>query len=590
MSKQPSHIRSPICSTLGHVDHGKSTLLDVIRGSSIVDAEAGAITQAIGASIVPLQTIQKICGPLLDALKMKFTIPGLLFIDTPGHAAFTSLRKRGGNLADLAILVVDINEGFKPQTVEALEILKNSKTPFVVAANKIDLIQGFTDFKGPLLQNIAKQHASIQSTVENKLYELVGKLSEFGINSERFDRVGDFTAQAAIIPVSAKANIGISELLMVITGLAQRYLETGLQCDLAGPAKGIVLEVKEEKGLGKTLDVILYDGNLNVNDQIVIGGLEGPIITKVKALLEPAPLKEMRDKKAKFKSTRQVFAATGVKIAGQQLDDVIAGMPLQSLHGRPEDEVVDLVQSEVDEVLIETTGQGVIVKADSIGSLEALTHIFNEKEVPVKRASIGNISKKDLVEAEANLEMGAEYAVVLGFNVTCDVPVPEHVKVITNEVVYAIIDDYDAYVAEQKKLEELRELDGLVRPCRMHIMPGYIFRQSNPAVVGVDIEAGSLKSNCGVMNIDGKDIGRIKGIQHEQKNVEEAESGKQVAISIDGATVGRQIKENDTIFSSIPEDDFIKLKEFKNLLSTEEKEVMKTIAEIKRRNNPVWGI
>ncbi|MCX6707042.1 MAG: GTP-binding protein [Candidatus Woesearchaeota archaeon] len=254
-------LRSPICSVLGHVDHGKSSILDSIRGTCVVKGEAGLITQAIGASIIPLGTIKAKCGKLLETMNMTFTIPGLLFIDTPGHAAFTSLRKRGGALADIAIVVIDINEGFKPQTIEAIEILKNNKTPFIIAANKIDLIPGWKISQKSILQNIMEQSPDVITKIDMKLYEIVGQIHEkFSMNSERFDRVDDFTKQIAIVPCSAKTGEGLQELIMVIAGLAQRFLEKALDFNIDGPAKGSIMEVKEDKGLGKTIDVIIYDG------------------------------------------------------------------------------------------------------------------------------------------------------------------------------------------------------------------------------------------------------------------------------------------------------------------------------------------
>ena len=132
---------------LGHVDSGKTSILDKIRGTGVQGREAGGITQAIGASIIPIETIKKICGKLLDSLNIKLTLPGLLFIDTPGHAAFVNLRKRGGNLADIAILVININEGLMPQTIESINILKQYKTPFIIAVNKIDLVNGWRSQK-----------------------------------------------------------------------------------------------------------------------------------------------------------------------------------------------------------------------------------------------------------------------------------------------------------------------------------------------------------------------------------------------------------------------------------------------------------
>ncbi|MBW3021795.1 translation initiation factor IF-2 [Candidatus Woesearchaeota archaeon] len=585
-------LRSPICTVVGHVDHGKSSILDNIRGTTIISSEAGAITQAIGASIVPLEIVRKICGPLLDALKMEFTIPGILFIDTPGHAAFTNLRKRGGNLADIAVLVVDINEGFKPQTIEAIEILKSYKTPFVVAANKIDLIPGWQTKQGNVLQTINSQSANVITAVETKLYELVGKIHELGFESERFDRVEDYTKQIAIVPCSAKTGSGIPELLMVITGLAQKYLEKCLKCNTEGPAEGIILEVKEEKGLGKTMDVIIFDGTLKVNDTIVIAGLEKPVTGKVRALFEPMPLSEMRDKKAKFKSVKEAVAATGVKISAPGTEEAVAGMPIKSVDKKDIEKVKEDIQKEVEEVTIETDRIGIIIKADTLGSLEALISLLKEKDIPIRKATIGSISKKDVRDAESNFEKDPMFSVILGFNIDigADVTVSEDVKIITNDVIYRLIEDYEKWKDEQTKRLQEKELDKLVMPCKFKVMPGYVFRQNNPAVCGVDILAGKIRTGTPIMNKEGKEITSVKSIQHEKDSLSEVEAGKQVAFSMEHITIGRQVNEGDILYASLPEEDFRKLKELKKLLSKEQIELLKEIAEIKRRNQPVWGI
>jgi translation initiation factor 5B len=589
-----SNIRSPVCSVIGHVDHGKSSILDSIRSTRIVSKEAGGITQAIGASIIPLDIIQKKAGDLLKALKMDFTIPGLLFIDTPGHAAFTSLRKRGGNLADIAILVVDINDGFKPQTDECVEILKNYKTPFVVAANKIDVIGGWKPGKGSVLQTIDSQEKNVKNAVDTKLYEIVGKLHEFGFPSERFDRVSDFTKEIAIVPVSAKTGEGIPELLMVVTGLAQRYLEKCLECNIAGPAKGTILEVKEEKGLGTTLDVIIYDGTIKVNDTIVIGGIEGPITTKVRALLQPAPLAEMRDKKAKFRGVKEAVAATGVKISAPDIDDVIAGMPLRGATPETINKVKEDIQAEVEEVLIETDKDGIIVKADTIGSLEAIVGMLKSKGLTIRKATVGEVSKKDVADAESNLEKEPLNAAILAFNIPMDDEIlafakGKGIKIIHSEVIYTLIDSFEKWREEKRKKLEAKELEGLVRPCKFRVMPNYVFRQSNPAIVGCDILVGELKVGMPVMK-DGKDISTVKSIQHEKDSISTAAAGKQVAVSLPSVTVGRQVNENDMLYSGIPEPDFRKLKSLKKLLRNDEIEVMKEIATMKRKQNPLWGV
>lgn len=587
-------IRSPICVLAGHVDHGKTSILDTIRGTAIQSGEAGGITQAIGASIIPLEIIQKICGPLLDKLKLDFNIPGLLFIDTPGHEAFTNLRKRGGNLADIAILVVDINEGFKPQTHETIKILQQYKTPFIIAANKIDLVSGWQQKEGPLLKRINDQHDQVKERLDNGLYTIVGELSKYDFNSERFDRVDDFTKEIAIVPCSAKTCEGMAELLMVLVGLAQKFLNECLTCVVQGPAKGTILEVKEEQGLGTTIDAIIYDGTLDVDDTIVIGGLVKPITTKVRSLLQPLPLAEMRDKKTKFKRIEKAHAATGVKIVAPGLNEVIAGMPIREASTADLEEIQDEVNKEIQDVLIEVDIHGIIVKADTIGSLEALTNLLKKEEILIRKGTVGTISKKDVDDAHANMERDKLQGAILGFNVEVNQEAEAlakelNIQIITNEIIYKLIEDYQKWHASAMKSQEAKELDGVVRPCKIEIMRGYVMRQSNPAIVGVDVLAGTLATNTPLMK-NKKVLTTVKSIQHEKENLQKVEAGKQVAVSLPGVMVGRQINEGDVLYSAISPEDFQKMKKLKQHLSPKEIEILKEIANMMREDNPVWGI
>ena len=572
-------IRQPICTVVGHIDHGKTSILDKIRGTAVVKGEAGGITQAISSTNIPLETIKKISGKLLDQLKIKLTIPGILFIDTPGHAAFNNLRKRGGNLADIAILVIDINEGMMEQSFECVKILKEYKTPFIIALNKVDLISGWqSNVKKNLIDNINSQSTRVIGELDKKLYEVLGKLSEEGLNSERFDRVDDYTKQVAIVPCSAKSGEGVAELLMLLVGLGQRFLEKKLEVK-KGAGKGVVLEVKEEKGLGKTMDVILYDGSLKEGDQIVIGGLDKAIVTKVKGLFEP-------DRGKKLKKVKNVSAAIGVKINAVGLDDVVSGMPL-SVANKDLEKVKKEVQKEVSEVLVETEKDGVVVKADSLGSLEALVGLLREEGIKIKRASIGDINKKDIMEAKAAKEVLDK--VILGFNVKV-VEKEKSVKLITHDVIYRIIDEYKGWIESEKKRLESKDLENLTVPCKVQILRGCVFRQSNPAVVGVMILGGKLKNNTPLMKEDGSKLSKVESMQLEGEFIPEAEKGKEVAIALKGITVGRQIDENDILYSDVPEGDFVKLKALKKYLNSEEIEILKEIALIKRKQNPVWGV
>ena len=594
-------LRKILVTVVGHVDHGKTSLLDKIRHSDVTAGEAGAITQAIGVSIIPMRTIEKVCGTLLNHMKGKLTVPGLLTIDTPGHAAFTSLRKRGGALADIAILVVDINEGFKPQTIESIEILKANKVPFVIAANKIDLMHGWkNDPSKILLQNINDLDYQAQGEFEKKFYELVGQFQEHSVNAERFDRVQDYTKQFAIVPISAHTGQGIPELLMVLTGLAQKFFGEKLEIHPESHAKGSILEVKEEKGLGLTLDTIIYDGTIRTNDVLVIGSLNGPIVTKVRALLEPKELAEMRDKKSKFKNVKEIVAATGVKIAGPQMEGAMAGMPVRAKSKATKEDIEMLkeeVQAEIEDVLQEeeTEESGVLIKADTLGSLEAMKVLLEEKGIPVAFASLGDISKKDLSTLESLKEKDEFTGVILGFNIKVPQDLQVQIKekdltIISREVIYQIFDEYEEYTSTLQDKIEKRELAHLVRPAKFSIMPGYIFRQNNPAICGVDIEIGQIKTGDPIMTTNGKGVSSVKSMKKGQEQVKNAMQGDQVAMAMPNLTIGRQANEGDFLYTDIPEEDYHKLKKLKKHLSKPEIALVKEIVEIKRKDNPVWGV
>ena len=223
-------IRQPIVSVLGHVDSGKTSLLDKVRGTGVQGREAGGITQHIGASFLPVETIQKICGSMYEKLsKVEHKIPGILVIDTPGHEIFTNLRSRGCSAADIAILVVDANRGFQPQTNESLKILESRKVPFVVALNKTDMISGWKDTETQFIsQSIEKQNPEVQTFLDEKIYNVVTALSVLGYQSEAFYRINDYKKEIAIVPVSAKTGIGIPELFAVLVGLTQQFLKEKL--------------------------------------------------------------------------------------------------------------------------------------------------------------------------------------------------------------------------------------------------------------------------------------------------------------------------------------------------------------------------
>ncbi len=580
--KQKMTVRQPIVVLVGHIDHGKSSILERVSGCSITKTEPGLITQSIKSYNVPMKRIREICGAVGEKMMARLTIPGLLFLDSPGHAAFNSMRKRGGNLADMAIVVIDIREGVKDQTKESIEILKQYKTPFVIALNKIDTITGWHTYESKGLGDaIASQSSRVQEELDKKVYELVASLAKYNLNAERFDRVDDFTRQIAIVPVSAKTKEGLPELVMTILGLAQKFMEKKLEIKTTTPGRATILEVKEEKGLGTTLDVILYDGTIRVNDQIVIGTLGKPIVTKVRGLFEA------ETGTSKYSTIKKASAAASVKIAAPNTEqNVIGGMPIVVANKNVK-EVAQEMQEEIEEVMMKTEKEGVVVKADTIGSLEAITGLLKNAGVPIKRVSIGDVSKKDIAEAKA--EKDVMKRVILGFNVKKAEGQTE-VHQICHDVVFKIVEEFDVWKKEQEKKRAAKEAEGLQRPCKIKILRGFIFRQSNPAVFGVHVELGVMMVNADIMKKDGSKVGVIKEIQEDGKNIQQAEIGKEVAISVPGITVGRQVREDDVLYSDINEEEFTRLKKFKKYLSSSELECLKEIAEMRRKQNPVWGM
>ncbi|MGP8319740.1 MAG: translation initiation factor IF-2 [Methanosarcinaceae archaeon] len=586
-----NNLRTPIVCVMGHVDHGKTTLLDNIRGSAVADGEAGAITQHIGATEVPINIIAGKCGD--PGLLNKFIVPGLLFIDTPGHHAFTSLRSRGGALADLAIVIVDINEGFKPQTIESLEILKRFKTPFVVVANKIDRIHGWNPNKNmPFLATYNKQIEHVRNSLDNKLYGIVGELYNVGFNSDRYDRVADFQKTIALIPISAITGEGTPDILMILLGLAQKFLESNLHYSADGPGAGTVLEVKEERGLGMTMDIILYDGTMKKGEKIVVGSLGEPIQTKIRALLKPQPLSDIHAEE-KFKQVSKVTAAIGVKISAPGLDDALAGSPVRVVTTDTVDKIVKEIHEEIEEVRIHTDANGITIKADTIGSLEALVNELQKENISIRKADIGDISHHDIIEV-STIEDPLN-SVIIGFNVGIlpdakDLMQTSGIKLFMSDVIYKLVDTYTDWVKEHKTKSEKSISEMIIKAGQFRILPDCTFRQSKPAVVGVKISSGMVKTNVDITSGEGIIVGRIKGLQANGENIGEARIGMEVAMAIEGPTVGRQIKEGDILYVNIPERHAKILEhELYDSLKADEIESLEAFLAIKRRDNPFWA-
>ena len=578
-----TQIRQPIVTVCGHVDHGKTSLLDAFRGSSVQSLEAGGITQKISFTLFPKEQMKKIC-PLIEKQKLEMNIPGFLFIDTPGHAAFTNLRKRGGSLADLAILVIDINDGIKPQTAEVIQILKHNKTPFLIALNKIDNISSWRKKDDDLKRNIELQSANVKQNFDEKYMTLVGSLNSFGFDADLYYNISDFTKKIALVPLSAKTKEGIPELILMLCGLSQRYLSERLK--IGKEAKGVILEVKKEK-TASYVEAILYDGELDKKDEIAVADFEGnPRTSRIRVLEEIEPLS------FKFKPKEKVIASTGLRIQLADKIDILPGMPFV-LFKNNLDEIKKLFKKEISEsVNSELSKQGIIVKADSLGSLEALLVLLKQAGIPVLKAGIGDINKNDIISAKANFKINEVDAVIGGFNVPIDPDTEEmrgNVKIITDEVVYKLIDEIQAFREEKRKEIEKNRLMGLAKICKLKILHKYVFRNTKPAIFGVSVEGGKIVSGLKVIDETNEEVGRVKNIQSENKSVSEATEGMEVAISMPGINFEHALGDRKFLYSEISENQFKNFKKNKDLLSQNELRILQEIAEIKRRKKADWG-
>ncbi|MHA2357579.1 MAG: translation initiation factor IF-2 [Candidatus Heimdallarchaeaceae archaeon] len=594
--KSGKRLRSPIGVILGHVDSGKTSLLDRVRGTAVQAREAAGITQHVGASFFPSETVLEVCGPLVEQSKIELNIPGVLIVDTPGHAAFMNLRKRGASVADIAILVVDVTRGFQAQTYESLDILRARRTPFLIAANKIDRISAWKSIENATFhQTYGKQNTKASEDMDNRIYEIMGELSELGMEGERYDKVKDFRKTIAIVPTSAKSGEGIPDLFLVLAGLTQQFMMQKLEYS-EGPGIGTVLEVKEEEGLGTTIDVILYEGVIRKTDKIVVGGREEPALLKVRALLEPKELDEMRDPKDKFKGVDEVYASAGVKISAPGLENALAGAPIRVAPKGQEDEVYKEVEEELESFRIETKLNGIVLKVDTLGSLEALVDMLREKNIPIQKADVGEVNKIDVIDAVIVAEKTPEFAAILCFNVSVHPDAQEEIEVndiqvFSERVIYNLIDNYERWMLDTKESIKAESLKDLRMPGKITLLPGMTFRSNKPAIVGIEVLGGRIAPGLMLIREDNKRVGRIHQIQDRQESIQEATKGKQVAISVRGPTVGRQIKEGDVLYIDIPEKHAVLLmKKYREMITKDDADILEELASIKKKYvSKFWG-
>ncbi|KAL9600047.1 MAG: hypothetical protein Q9219_003417 [cf. Caloplaca sp. 3 TL-2023] len=578
-ARSKDNLRSPICCILGHVDTGKTKLLDKIRQTNVQEGEAGGITQQIGATYFPVDALQAKTSVVNKDGSFEFKVPGLLVIDTPGHESFTNLRSRGSSLCNIAILVVDIMHGLEPQTLESMRLLRDRKTPFIVALNKIDRLYGWKKIDNNGFQDsLAMQNKAVHNEFRDRLEKTKVLFAEQGFNAELYYENKSMAKNVSLVPTSAHTGEGIPDMLKLLTTLTQERMTNKLM--YLSEVECTVLEVKVIEGLGTTIDVVLSNGVLREGDRIVLCGLNGAIATNIRALLTPAPLKELRIK-SQYVHNQEVKASLGVKIAANDLEHAIAGSRLLVVGpGDDEEDLEEEVMSDIENLLgkVSKTGRGVSVQASTLGSLEALLEFLKVSKIPVANISIGPVYKRDVMQAGIMLEKAKEYAVMLCFDVKVDKEAQAYadevgVKVFTADIIYHLFDDFTKHMAQlvEQKKEDSKLL--AVFPCVL--APVAVFNKKDPIVVGVDVTEGNLRLLTPIAAVrtnpvtNVKEIvslGRVQSIERDHKQIPICKKGQpSVAVKIEGPNqpmYGRHLEEKDTLYSMISRQSIDTLKEF----------------------------
>ncbi|XP_055961854.1 eukaryotic translation initiation factor 5B-like [Mercurialis annua] len=534
------NLRSPICCIMGHVDAGKTKLLDCIRGTNVQKGEAGGITQQIGATYFPAENIREKTKELKADAKLK--VPGLLVIDTPGHESFTNLRSRGSGLCDIAILVVDLMHGLEPQTIESLNLLKLRNTEFIVALNKVDRLYGWKVCRNaPIMKAMKQQSKDVQNEFSRRLTEIITQFKEQGLNTELYYKNKDMGETFSIVPTSAISGEGIPDMLLLLVQWTQKTMIEKLT--YSNEVQCTVLEVKVIEGHGTTIDVVLVNGVLHEGDQIVVCGFQGPIVTTIRALLTPHPMKELRVKGA-YLHHKEIKAAQGIKISAQGLEHALASTGLYVVG--PNDHLEDVKEAAMEDVRsvmnrIEKSDEGVYVQASTLGSLEALLEFLKSPAVsiPVSGVGIGPVHKKDVMKASVMLEKKKEYATILGFDVKMSQETREladelGVKIFMADIIYHLFGQFNTYIDNLKEEKKKKAAGEAVFPCILKILPAYINNKKDPIIIGVEVTEGILKVGTPICvpAKDFIDIGRVASIEINNKPVDYAKKGQHVSIKI----------------------------------------------------------
>lgn len=565
-------LRSPICCILGHVDTGKTKLLDKIRQTNVQGGEAGGITQQIGATYFPVEAIKQKTAVMAKFEKQTFDVPGLLIIDTPGHESFTNLRSRGSSLCNIAILVIDIMHGLEQQTLESIRLLRDRKAPFIVALNKIDRLYDWKTIpNNSFRDSFAQQTKSVQAEFQNRYEQIKVALAEQGLNSELYFQNKNMAKYVSIVPTSAVTGEGVPDLLWLLLELTQKRMSKQLM--YLSKVEATILEVKVVEGFGYTIDVVLSNGIIREGDRIVLCGLNGPIATNIRALLTPPPSRELRIK-SEYIHHKEVKAALGVKIAANDLEKAVAGSRLIVVGEEDdEEEIMDEVMDDLTGLLdsVDKSGRGVTVQASTLGSLEALLDFLKDSKIPVMSIGLGPVYKRDVMKASTMLEKAPEFAVMLCFDVKVDKEAEQyaeenHIKIFNADIIYHLFDQFTAY---QSKLMEQRRKDFMefaVLPCVLNTLQ--IINKRNPMLIGVDVIEGAVRIGTPICAVRQDPVtkepnvmvlGKVVSLEVNHKShdvVKKGQTAAGVAMRLENPSSaqpvwGRHVDETDKLYSLI---------------------------------------